>query len=109
MGRSRWLGSLVAWWVVACSANEPDENTGDPPQEQKVVGTGTGAEVYAEHCAQCHGDAGKGDSGPMLAGRALIPFNVIGIVTKGQGTMTGFADVLTKDEIDSVAFFVEKL
>lgn len=35
--------------------------------------TPTGAEVYAAHCARCHGDRGQGKSAPQLIGVGALP------------------------------------
>ncbi|MEN0062238.1 MAG: cytochrome c [Myxococcota bacterium] len=106
---SRWIEGLAALLVVACTGDDPALESGDTGEEEKEVGVSIGAQVFAANCARCHGNNGEGGIGPKLAGRALIPFDVIGVVTNGQGTMPAFGNVLTIDEIDSVAFFVETL
>jgi mono/diheme cytochrome c family protein len=61
-----------------------------------------GAELYAAHCAVCHGAAAGGGVGPRLAGnaRAANEANVRSAITFGRGLMPGFGPVLTGDEIE---------
>ncbi len=50
---------------------------------------GAGAKLYAEHCAQCHGETGEGkvDAFPALAGNRAVTManstNVLSIIIKG--------------------------
>lgn len=54
-----------------------------------VAGSGPGAALYREHCADCHGDDGRGRAGvwPALAGNRAIamprPDNLIAVVLDG--------------------------
>lgn len=76
----------------------------DPAQVEAGMG------VYEANCAGCHGAAGDGD-GP---GRSLIdiateqPDRLVHIasVTDGIGTMPGFGDRLTGDEIDAAVSYL---
>lgn len=82
-----------------------------------------GQSIYAQHCAQCHGDAGEGVKGAFaaLAGnRAILldnPSNLIAVVLRGGFSpatagnpqphgMPPFLQVLGDDEIAAVATFV---
>ena len=64
----------------------------------------SGAVVFAASCALCHGPDG-GD----LRGNSLSLSQVINIVAKGQGSMSGFAGRLSTAEIDTVGQFVRSV
>ena len=82
-----------------------------------------GARVYAERCAVCHGDDGRGD-GPAAAALVPKPRNlrdaaywkdrtpaaVVAVIHDGKpGTMMmGFRDVLSDAEIAAVADYVRR-
>lgn len=61
-----------------------------------------GAELYAAHCAVCHGVTGQGGAGPRLAGnaRAGNEANVRSAIRFGRGIMPGFGARLSEPEID---------
>jgi mono/diheme cytochrome c family protein len=66
----------------------------------------TGREIFATHCARCHGANGEGGFGPRLAGRVADEFpdvnDQIAVVTKGRGGMPSFGSSLTNAEIRAV-------
>ncbi len=65
-------GSIPVW--VACAAlacSEPSPPAG-------------GAELFAKHCATCHGASGAGD-GPYAADLAVKPANLRTIATRSGG------------------------
>lgn len=64
-------------------------------------GTASGATIYGQNCTLCHGDAG-GD----LRGHTLSLSTISGVVTNGQGSMSGFAGRLAPIDITSVAEYV---
>jgi cytochrome c oxidase cbb3-type subunit 3 len=53
-----WLGLVVG--VVGLGAGQPSLADSGGPDRQ------SGAELYAAHCAKCHGDSGQGALGPPL-------------------------------------------
>jgi mono/diheme cytochrome c family protein len=71
-----------------------------PTNEQSII---KGKEIYGKHCLRCHGEAGKGGTGPSLTGKILMHGDTDGeifhSVTDGmKGTaMKGFKKELTKD------------
>ena len=81
------------------------------PAERRAAG----AQVYAEHCASCHGDDGKGVNGiaPALAGNSAATApnadNIVHSVLEGfeanprWGAMPSFARVLDGQDIADVA------
>ena len=81
--------------------------------ETPVAGdTAAGAEVYGQHCAQCHGNSGEGGTGTALGNQAMLAltpdeFLRHAIVHGRQGTeMPAFADTLTDTQIDDVTAFL---
>ncbi len=59
-------------------------------------------ELYAQHCAVCHGAQAQGASGPRLAGnpRAAQEANVRSAISFGRGIMPGFGAILADAEIE---------
>jgi polyvinyl alcohol dehydrogenase (cytochrome) len=66
----------------------------------------SGEEVYAQHCASCHGDDGEGSSGPSLVGieDRLGRDEHLQVVQQGRddGRMPAWDDILTPEEIEAV-------
>lgn len=61
-----------------------------------------GQDLYARHCALCHGAQAQGGSGPRLAGnaRSAQQANVRSAITFGRGIMPGFGAILGDPEIE---------
>jgi|GEM_PF-946845 len=60
-------------------------------------------------CGTCHvlKDAGgRGTIGPKLDGAKLTKAFVSGRITKGQGAMPGFADTISKKDIDILSTYI---
>ena len=111
------------WWL----AGAPDDADGGiiafRPATGAGTGTGTGeeasgdgstgedggdgvsgADVYQESCAVCHGGSGEGGTGPSLVGvdERLTRDQQIRIVRDGRGRMPAWDDELTAEEIEAV-------
>ncbi|MEP6945761.1 MAG: c-type cytochrome [Acidobacteriota bacterium] len=75
----------------------------------------SGAEIYANNCARCHGDDGEGDKGPALnsaknqAKFKANPQSLINKISNGGGKMPKFKTRLTASDIRAVAQFVKTL
>jgi len=68
------------------------------------------AEVYARHCAPCHGATGEGsDFGPAVAGSQLPVDDRIAIITNGTEAMPAFGPTLSPDQIAQLATFSDPL
>jgi mono/diheme cytochrome c family protein len=71
-----------------------------------------GQRLYLEFCAECHQTDGSGwsDLYPRLAGNPIVtladPEPIIDTVTYGQGSMMGFHDKLTGEEIASILSYI---
>jgi mono/diheme cytochrome c family protein len=96
---------LAGLLVSACTTHT--ERPGDP---QELITYGQ--QVYLEYCSECHQTDGTGWSTlfPRLAGNPLVtlhdPEPVIVTVTYGQGSMTGFNQKLSSDDIASVISYI---
>jgi len=64
-------------------------------------GTASGATIYGQQCALCHGA-----NGGNLRGHSLSLSAISGVVTSGQGSMSGFSGRLSAADINSVAQYV---
>lgn len=72
-------------------------------------GVEQGAAVFAEECADCHGDDAEGGVGPNLKTIALARDDLIVAVRDGKGTMPAFADQIDADDIEAVVAFLAEL
>ncbi len=97
---------LVAVLIFAAC----NTHTERPPQPQKVINSGQ--RLYIEYCAECHQTDGMGwaDLYPRLAGNPMVtltdPEPIINTVMFGQGSMTGFEDKLTSEEIAAILSYI---
>ncbi|HEY8217387.1 MAG TPA: cytochrome c [Acidimicrobiia bacterium] len=92
------VGITALAFVVALFANEPGGESG--------AQTSPGASIYAANCATCHGNAGQGGVGPVLAGKVVSKFpdaaDQIAIVKDGRGGMPSFGGDLSDAQIAQV-------
>ena len=96
LGRATLVAALVAL-VAGCSSggSPPPAPAGDAQLSQ-------GREVYADHCARCHGSGGAGGAGPRLAGTEID----LGVVRSGRRGMPAFGQRLSDEELDAVAAYI---
>ena len=98
---------LVIFALILASCNSHTER---PPEPQKVIKSGQ--RLYVEFCAECHQTDGTGwsDLYPRLAGNPIVtlhdPEPIIDTVTYGQGSMMGFHDRLTSEEIAAILSYI---
>jgi mono/diheme cytochrome c family protein len=96
---------LITLILGACNTH-----TERPPEPQKVIHSGQ--RLYVEFCAECHQTDGMGWSHlyPRLAGNPIVtltdPEPIIDTVTYGQGSMMGFHDKLTSQEIAAILSYI---
>jgi mono/diheme cytochrome c family protein len=75
----------------------------------------SGAAIYSQHCARCHGDDGEGDKGPEInsarkqARYRSNPQGLISKISRGGGKMPRFSSRLSASQIRAVADFVRTL
>ncbi len=67
------------------------------------------AELFARHCAGCHGGNGEPSIAPDLAGSQLSLEELISVISHGRGAMPAWVDRLTPGEIESLARYVAGL
>jgi len=76
--------------------------------------TGSGAEIYHEHCARCHGPDGV----PQLPGTPdftrgeglrMSDQALMSAIRRGIGTMPGFDDQLENEDLIDVLFYIRTL
>lgn len=102
----------------------PDEFTGLEPADYEPD---LAAELYGQHCASCHGDAGRGDGAAgeglrppptdltQARGSAADPAYIHFRIARGgaffpyASSMSGYEDVLEDDEIAQLTAFVQAL
>lgn len=96
--------SLVAWMAEAFDL---------PGEVPVVVGTGSaadGSDLYALHCAACHGGGGlggvSGGGATVRAVRGLAPEAVVAAIRVGPFAMPRFSEAVISDEeaVDIAAF-----
>jgi mono/diheme cytochrome c family protein len=91
--------------LAACSSSETPATPTDPVLAE-------GQQVYTRNCARCHGTAGQGGVGPRLADRVTGDFPDIAdqeqFIADGKGSMPGFADRLTPEQIEAVARYTRE-
>jgi mono/diheme cytochrome c family protein len=92
------VGITALAFAAALFANEPGEKYSAP--------SSPGASIYAANCATCHGNAGQGGVGPVLAGKVVTDFpdaaDQIKVVKNGRGGMPSFGGDLTDRQIAQV-------
>jgi len=92
------VGLVALAFVVMLFANQPDGDGGGRAS--------TGASIYRQSCAGCHGASGGGGVGPALAGQVADRFpdvaDQIAVVTEGRGGMPAFGGRLSAEEVEQV-------
>jgi mono/diheme cytochrome c family protein len=92
------VGITALAFVIALFANEGGAKYG--------ASKAPGATIFAANCATCHGNAGQGGVGPVLAGKVVTDFpdeaDQIKVVTNGRGGMPAFGGDLTDEQIAQV-------
>ena len=89
--------------------------SGEPPPPTTTTtlppGTppGSGAALYSQNCAGCHGAKADGGPGGALVGSTLSFAQQVSVTAHGLGTMPGFSSVLSGGEIDSIVRYVRGL
>lgn len=70
-----------------------------------------GAEVYNGECSRCHGADGKlGKSGALdLSVTEKSADSLKSIITNGQNQMPGYSKILSAEQIDAVATYIQSL
>lgn len=88
--------------------------SGTPPTTTSTTlppGTppGSGAALYRQHCAGCHGANADGGPGGPLVGTSLSFAQQVAVTGHGRGAMPGFSSLLSSAEIESIVRYVAGL
>ncbi len=65
--------------------------------------------LYADLCAVCHGAEGEGGAGPTLLDGGLSDEELATIIADGQGSMPGFGEELSPDDLSALVDHVRSL
>ncbi len=108
LGVVQWIVGVatLAAFIMMFTLGGPRESPSAPSSAE------SGAAIYADKCAICHGDAGQGGTGPPLAGFMIEAFPDIAeeveLVTSGSRGMPAFASRLDPDEILAVVEYTRE-
>lgn len=114
-GRRSWLPSRLAGleqlllaacaaallWPAAGTAAATPSSAASPG----AAGPSSGAEIFAQNCAGCHGERGEGAFGPSLAPAGFASL-VAPMVRQGGIRMPAFGNALSDDQTRAVADYV---
>lgn len=102
------LSFALAVAFSACGGESSSSDAATP--SGGVLATVKGAEMYAQFCAGCHGpDGAGGPGGPAVTGLTDAAA-VAAVVRDGAGSMPGFADQMSEDQITAVGeYLVDRL
>ncbi len=78
--------------------------------EERAAGEGLGEETFAGACAKCHGLAGQGDIGPVLADNPIVEDAeaVEEVVRNGQGEMPPLGQDWSDEQMDALTDYLEE-
>ena len=89
------------------------ETTPAPPVAETPAAVAGGQELYAKHCAGCHGAEGKGAFGPDLSGEYKYGKTEMAVeesISYGRpGNMPAFDKKLSSEEIKTLADYILSL
>lgn len=100
LNRKKWYLPVLLWLVIILLAQCK------PSEELKA-----GKDIYQVYCVNCHGVDGRlASNGAIDLSRSRLPMEGrIEIIKNGRVTMMGFEDVLSQEQIDSVAHYTIEL
>ncbi len=105
--RGLLIGLVLIGGIALAGCNSYTERPDHP--EQWIA---HGQQIYLEYCAECHQTNGMGFSTlyPRLAGNPIVTLHdaapIIETVKYGQGSMMGFGNKITGDDIASVLSYI---
>ena len=91
---------LIATVMLACGSVNSDNSDGNP-----------GKEVYRTYCVACHGADGKLklNEAPDLSRSKMTLEERINNISKGGSMMPAFAEVISEEQIQAVAVYLDEL
>jgi mono/diheme cytochrome c family protein len=98
--------------LTACAGESPEVPLGadgEPDPELAV-----GREVSSRRCANCHGAAGGGGTGPKLSDGEVIaaypdPADQRRLIAEGRNAMPSFSGSLSGEELDAVVRYTREV
>ena len=108
------IALALAGAVLSGCGGGNDETSPPPPPATTATETGggqatSGAQLFSDNCESCHGTNGAGGHiGPNLQKSSVAESlaKVEKQVRNGKGVMPSFSNVLSDEEIDTVAHYV---
>ena len=91
--KTKYLILIFFIFLISCTDNSND---------QKFV---MGNKIYNNYCKSCHMDGGKGLN---LFSKNYEIHDILTAVSNGIGTMPSFRDILSQQEMDAVAYFINR-
>lgn len=119
-----WLCILMVMLVIAVASacgggnkatQPPAGNTTQPPAGSDTTPTTAGdpdkgLAVFKNNCLACHGAGGTGGhNGPDLRPISSDPDAAIAVIKGGRGIMPAFEGVLTEEQINDVAAYINQV
>jgi mono/diheme cytochrome c family protein len=77
--------------------------TGEPPPADA-----SGADLFADFCARCHGPDATGGAGPALKTSPLSAAEMVPVIGNGRGAMPAFSAIIDSDDIDVLVAFLQE-
>lgn len=105
--------SLVLVLAIAsgCASDPPEVPLG--PDGRPDATLALGRDVFGARCANCHGSAGGGGTGPRLAGTVTEtypdPADQEEVIRDGRNSMPSFGGSLSDAEIDAVVRYTREV
>ena len=95
----------------ASKVTSKNSDSASSDDSAKSSGNRKGKLVYKQYCVICHGADGKlAISGATDLSQSVISLEErISQITNGKGLMTPYKDILSKDQINSVAEYLDEL
>ncbi len=121
--KSVLLTALVIVGLIACGGktDAPSGNSSTPAKTAAASASGDNAKtkasnrkgklIYKQYCQLCHGVDGK----LALSGAKDLSISTIDMeeridqITNGRGMMTPYKDILSKEQIQAVAEYLDEL
>lgn len=106
--RKLWFSLLILLMLAGCAGETFDTSFVHEPDEL----ISNGEELYTRNCSRCHQLDGEGFPRiyPNLSGNPIVtlhdPVPIIDIVLNGQGSMPGFKNSLSAEQLASVISYV---
>ena len=106
-----WFLILVTAFVAGCSADTPQLPLGPDGKPDPVLAVGR--DVWSQRCASCHGNDGRGGSGPKLSDGKVVeafpdPADERQLILDGIGAMPAF-DELSESQLEAVVRYTREV